>query len=59
MQKIAPNFISVRLQDEDKQNYAKVQEGMEKTIGLSLSMGDLYRLALKALAEKHNIKGVR
>lgn len=59
MLKIPPNFVSVRLQDADKQNYAKVQEHMEKQIGIALGMGDLFRLAMKALAEKHGIKGVR
>lgn len=59
MMKTAPNFVSVRLQDDDKQNYAKVQEHLEKSIGIALSMGDLYRLGMKALAEKHNIKGIR
>lgn len=59
MPKIPPNFVSVRLTEDDKQNYQKVQEHLEKNIGIALSMGDLYRLGVKALAEKHTIKGVR
>lgn len=56
---IPPNFVSVRLHEDDKQNYAKIQEHMQKLIGMSLSQSDLYRLGIKALAEKHGIKGIR
>lgn len=59
MKKIAPNFVSVRLDEADKQNYAAVWEHMEKSIGIPLSMSAMYRLMLKALAEKHGVKGVR
>lgn len=56
---IPPNFISVRLDEQDRQNYAKVHENVERAIGMRLKTADIYRLAMAALAEKHNIKGVR
>lgn len=56
MSLIAPNFVSVRLLDADKDNYAKVAEHMQQAIGIPLSVADLYRLAMRALAEKHNIR---
>lgn len=56
---IPPNFVSVRLQDDDKQNYAKIHEAAEKVVGLRLATADVYRLAMQALAEKYNVKGVR
>jgi len=56
---ITPNFISVRLLDDDKDNFALILAHEEKRTGITLSVSDLYRLAIKALAEKHNIKGVR
>jgi predicted ATP-grasp superfamily ATP-dependent carboligase len=59
MQVIPPNFVSVRLDEQDKQNYAKVVEATEKAIGVRINTADLYRHAIAALAEKHNVKGVR
>lgn len=56
---IAPNFVSVRLHDDDKQNYVKIADAAERAEGTRLSTADVYRLAMKALAEKHNVKGVR
>jgi hypothetical protein len=56
---IAPNFISVRLQDIDKENYAKIHEATERAVGMRLKTSDVFRLALRALAEKHNVKGVK
>jgi hypothetical protein len=56
---IPPNFVTVRLQDDDKQNYVKVLEATEKGVGTRLTTADLYRLGIKALAEKYNVKGVR
>lgn len=59
MQTIAPNFVSVRLDEDDKQNFVKIADACERVVGIRLSTADLYRLAMKALAEKHNVKGVR
>lgn len=56
---IAPNFVSVRLQDDDRQNYAKIHEATERAVGKRLSTADIYRHAMRALAEKHNVKGIR
>jgi hypothetical protein len=53
---VAPNFLSVRMTDDDKNNYSKVAEHMERKTGLRLSQGDVFRLAMQAYAEKHNIK---
>lgn len=55
---VAPNFLSVRMTDEDKQNYSKIAEHMRKQTGLSLSMGDVYRLAMRAYAQQNNIKTI-
>lgn len=55
---ISPNFVSVRLQDDDKQNYAKIHEAAERAVGMRLATADVYRLAMRALAEKHNVKGI-
>lgn len=56
---VPPNFVSVRLLDADKENYIKIADHMQRTIGLPLAQSDVYRLAMKALAEKHNIKGMQ
>lgn len=56
---IAPNFVSVRLDEQDKQNFAKVAEHAQRIIGIPLSTADVYRLAIKALAEKNGTTGVR
>jgi hypothetical protein len=56
---VAPNFISVRMLDEDKHNYCKIHEATERAVGTRLKTSDVFRLALKALAEKHNVKGVK
>lgn len=59
MEIIPPNFVSVRLLDADKENYIKVAQHMQRTVGIPLSTADIYRLAVKALAEKHNIRGMQ
>ena len=56
---IPPNFVSVRLDEDDKQNYSKVHEATEKAVGIRLNTADIYRFAIVALAEKHGVKGVR
>lgn len=56
---IAPNFVSVRLDEQDRQNFAKVSEGLSKAIGTEVNTATLYRAAIKALAEKFEIKGVK
>lgn len=56
MSVVAPNFLSVRMTDEDRTNYQKLAEHMRRVTGLQLSQGDVYRLAVRAYAEKHNIK---
>jgi len=59
MSPMAPNFVSVRLTEEDKQNFVKVADAAERAVGIRLSTADVYRLGIKALAEKHNVKGVK
>lgn len=56
---IAPNFVSVRLDEDDKQNFVKVAEAAERAAGQRLSTAEIYRAAIKALGEKHNVRGVR
>jgi hypothetical protein len=56
---IPPNFLSVRLTDDDKVAFTKVMQAAEKSIGISLSAADFYRLAVNALAEKMNVKTTR
>ena len=56
MQVIPPNFLSVRLTEDDKRNYSKIHEAAEKSVGIRLSAAQVYRLAMSALAEKHNVK---
>jgi hypothetical protein len=56
---VAPNFVSVRLDAQDKENIVKVQEATERALGMRISTAQLYRAAIKALAEKHNVKGVK
>lgn len=56
MQAIAPNFVSVRLHEDDKLNYSKIHEAAERSVGMRLNTADVFRLAMKALAEKHNVK---
>jgi hypothetical protein len=56
---IPPNFVSIRLQEDDKLNLVKVQEATERALGRRISTAELYREAIIALAEKHNVKGVR
>lgn len=53
---VAPNFLSVRMTDQDKTNYSKIVEHMRKATGLDLSQGDVYRLAMRAYAQANNIK---
>lgn len=57
MQATAPNFVSVRLTDEDKAAYVKAHAAAERAIGMRLTTADVYRLAMQALTEKHKIKG--
>jgi hypothetical protein len=54
-----PNFMSVRLTDEDKQNYVKIHLAAEQALRQRLSTADLYRLAMQALAEKHGVRGIK
>lgn len=53
---MAPNFISVRLLDDDKDLFVAVLEAAEQEVGLRLSTTDIYRLAIKALAYKYGIE---
>lgn len=53
---IAPNFISVRLQEDDKQLYAKVHEALERKIGIRQNSADVYRHAMKQLADALKVK---
>jgi hypothetical protein len=59
MQVIPPNFVNVRLQEDDRQLYAKVHEAAEKQTGQRLNMADLYRLAIGNLAKQLNVKGAK
>jgi hypothetical protein len=56
---IPPNFLSVRLTDADKANYAKVQEHVARKVGMQLPAADIYRLAIVALAEQYGLKGMQ
>lgn len=56
MNVIAPNFVSVRLQDDDKQLYSKLHEAAERKVGERLSTAQVYRLAMQALAEKYKVR---
>ncbi len=53
---IPPNFVSVRLTDADKREFKTVQDHIFKVVGVELPMADVYRLGMKALIEKHNLK---
>jgi hypothetical protein len=56
---VPPNFVSVRLLDADKDNYAKVHEAAERAAGKRLATADVYRLAVLALAEKYKVGGMQ
>jgi hypothetical protein len=53
---MAPNFLSVRLNDDDKRNFTAVQDHIKRKVGAALPAADLYRLAMLALAEKYGLK---
>jgi predicted AAA+ superfamily ATPase len=59
MNTIAPNFVNVRLDEQDKQNFVTIVEHLQRKAGIDVSTAALYRAAIRALAQQHNIKGVR
>jgi hypothetical protein len=52
----APNFVSVRLDEDDKRTFAKVAEAAQKNTGVELTTAQIYRLAMRALAEQLDVK---
>jgi hypothetical protein len=59
MNTIAPNFVNVRLDEQDKQNFVAIVEHLQRKSGVNISTASIYRAAIRALAQQHNIKGVR
>jgi hypothetical protein len=55
----APAVVSVRLTDADQALYAKVCERIASKSAVTPTTSQLYRLAMQALAEKHNVKVTR
>lgn len=50
-----PNFLSVRLTPDDKRQYETVQAHFAKLVGRAIPAADMYRVAMQALIEKHNM----
>ena len=59
MNVIAPNFMSVRMDEQDKQNFVKVATALANVVGAEVNTATVYRAAIKALAEKFDVKGVK
>jgi hypothetical protein len=59
MNAIAPNFVNVRLDEQDKQNFVAIVEHLQRKSGIDVSVASIYRAAIRALAQQQNIKGVR
>lgn len=56
---LAPNFMSVRMDEQDKQNFVKVAAALADVVGTEVSTATVYRAAIKALAEKFDVRGVK
>lgn len=50
---------SMKLNRADQASFIAVREHLQRSLGMRLSVADVFRMGLRALAQQHSIKGVR
>ena len=50
---------SMKLNRTDQASFNAVRQHLQQSLGMRLSVADVFRLGLRALAQQHNIKGAK